>query len=53
MKDCTCYYFKDISNIKFLDLDNILLDETPHGNILVYDVAHRTVCYKTFTCDVW
>ena len=50
IKNHTCYCFEDIANIKVLDLDNILLDERALGNILVYDVAHRTVCCKAFMC---
>ena len=29
---CTCYYFSDIINIKYLDLDTILLDKKSYEN---------------------
>ena len=32
-KNCTCYYFNDIINLN-LDLDNILINEKSHENIL-------------------
>ena len=38
-----CYYFDSIIEIK--DFGNILLDEKPYENILIYDIL-----YKTFIC---
>ena len=42
IKNCTCYYFGGIININDLDLNNNLLDETSHENILLYDVTYTT-----------
>ena len=36
IKNHRCYYFDDIINIKYVDLNNILLDEKIHQNILMY-----------------
>ena len=43
IKNCTCYYFGGIININDLDLNNNLLDETSHENILLYDVTYTTL----------
>ena len=42
IKNCTCYYFGGITNINDLDLNNNLLDETSHENILLCDVTYTT-----------
>ena len=42
MNICTCYFFDDMININYLDLDNILLDEKSNGNILIYDTTNKT-----------
>ena len=34
VKNCTCYYFDDIIKLEDFDLDNILIDEKPHENIM-------------------
>ena len=31
----TCYYFDDILELEDFDLDNILIDEKSHENILI------------------
>ena len=36
VKDHTCYYFDDIIRIEDFDIKNILIDEKPFENILVY-----------------
>ena len=38
IKNCTCYYFEDIIKLEDLDLDNILIHEKSHKNILIYDI---------------
>ena len=43
IKNHTCYYFDDITNIEALDVDNILVDENSNENILIYDVLHKTL----------
>ena len=42
IKNHTCYYFDDITNIEALDVDNILVDEKSNENILIYDVLYKT-----------
>ena len=37
-----CYYFDDIIELEDLDIDNILIDEQSHENILIYDISNRT-----------
>ena len=39
IKNCKCYCF-DIIKIVDFDLGNILIDEKPHENILVYNVLY-------------
>ena len=34
-----CYYFNNIIKLKDFDIDNILIDEKPHENILFYDIS--------------
>ena len=38
-----CYYFNDIINLEDFDLDNILIDEKSHKNILIYDILYKTL----------
>ena len=33
-----CYYFDDSIKLEDFDLDNILIDEKSHENILIYDI---------------
>ena len=37
IKNCTCY-FDDIIKLEDLDIDNILIHEKSHKNILIYDM---------------
>ena len=37
-KKSTCYYFNGIIKLEDFDLDNILIDEKLHENILIYDI---------------
>ena len=41
IKNCKCYCF-DIIKIGDFDLGNILIDEKPHENILVYNVLYES-----------
>ena len=43
IKNCTCYYINDIIKLEDFDLDNILIDEKPHENILIYDISCKTL----------
>ena len=38
IKNRTCYCFDDIIKLEYFDLDNILIDEKLHENILIYDI---------------
>ena len=40
IKNRTCYYLDDI--IKF-DIDDNLIDEKSHENILIYDISYKTL----------
>ena len=39
IKNCTCYYFDDIIKLEDFGLDNILINEKSHENILIYDIS--------------
>ena len=49
IKNCTCYYFDEITKFKDFDLDKILIDEKSHENVLVYNIQNidwcKTVAY--------
>ena len=42
-KYCTCYYFDDIIKLEDFNLDNIIIDEKSHKNILIYDFSYKTL----------
>ena len=46
--NCTCYYIDDIIKLEDFDIDNILIDEKLHENILVYDISYKINWLKTF-----
>ena len=43
IKNHTCYYFDDIIKLEYFDIDNILIDEKSHKNILIYDISYKTL----------
>ena len=43
MKNRTCYYFDDLIKLKYFDLNNTLIDEKSHKNILIYDISYKTL----------
>ena len=43
IKNCTCYYFDEIIKLEDFDLDNILIVEKSHENILSYNISHKTL----------
>ena len=43
IKNLTCYYFDDIIKLEDFDLDNILIDEKSHENILIFDISYKTL----------
>ena len=42
IKNRTCYYFIDTIKLEDFDLDNILIDEKSHENILMYNISYKT-----------
>ena len=50
IKNYMCYYFDDKIKLEHFDLDNILIDERSHKNILIYDISYKTNWFKTFAC---
>ena len=43
IKNRTCYYFDDIIKLQDFDLDNFLIDEKSHEDILIYDISCKTL----------
>ena len=43
IKNCTRYYFYDITKLEGFDLDNFLIDEKSHENILIYNISYKTL----------
>ena len=43
IKNCKYYFFNDITNIKFFDLNNIKVDEKSYKNILIYCIGYVTI----------
>ena len=41
-KNRGCYYLYDIIKLEDFGLDNILIDEKSHENILIYDISYKT-----------
>ena len=41
VKGRTCYYLDDIIKLEDFDLDNILIDEESHENILIYNISYK------------
>ena len=37
-KYCRCYYFDDIIELQYFDLDNVLKDEKSHENTLIHEI---------------
>ena len=43
IKNHTCDYFADVIELEDFHIDNILIDEKSHGNILIYDISYKTL----------
>ena len=43
IKYCTYYYIDDIIKSEDFNLDNILINEKSHENILIYDISYKTL----------
>ena len=41
IKNRTCYYFDDITELEDFNLDNNLIDEKSHENITSYDISYK------------
>ena len=41
IKNRVRYYFDDMIKLEDFDLDNILIDEKSHENILIYDISYK------------
>ena len=35
------YYFDDVTRVKDINFNNILLDKKPHENIKIYDISYK------------
>ena len=42
INNCKCYCFDDIIKLEDFDIDDILIDEKSHENILIYEVWYKT-----------
>ena len=42
IKNHMCYHFNDIFKIADFDINNILIDEKPYRNILVYNISYKS-----------
>ena len=51
IKNRTCYYFDGIIKLEDFDLDNILIDEKSHKNILIYDISYKTFLFQNL-CEL-
>ena len=38
-----CYYFDHIIKLEVVGLDNVLIDEKSHENILIYDISFKAL----------
>ena len=38
-----CYYFDDTIKFQDFDLENILIDEKSHENVLVYNISYKNL----------
>ena len=41
INNCKCYCFDDIIKLEDFDIDDILIDEKSHENILIYEVWYK------------
>ena len=41
VKNRSCYYLNDIIKLEDFDLDNILIDEKSHKNVLIYNIPYK------------
>ena len=43
IQNLTCCYFDDIIKLVDFDIENVLKNEKPHENILIYDISYKTL----------
>ena len=48
IKNRTCCHFHEMIKLEDFDIDNILIDEKPHENILIYDISYETLIDPKF-----
>ena len=42
IKNRTCYYLDEIIKFEYFYFENILIDEKPNENVLVYNISYKT-----------
>ena len=50
IKNCTCCYFNNIIKFEDFDLDNILMNEKPYEDVLVYNISQKTLIGDKSLC---
>ena len=43
IKNRMCYYFDDIIKLESFDIEDILIDEKWHENMLIYDISYKVL----------
>ena len=43
IKNCTCYYFDEITKLEDFDFNNILTVKKSHEKTLIYDISYKTL----------
>ena len=43
IKNHTWYYFDAVIKLEDFDIDNIVIDEKSHENILIYDISYKNL----------
>ena len=49
IKNCTYYFFNDMTNIKNFDPNRIITDKKPHKNIIIYYSGYITFKNLSYT----
>ena len=53
IKNRTCYYVDDINKLENFDIDNILIDEKSHENILISGISYKLSLVQTLSVFDW
>ena len=51
IKNRTCYYVDDINKLENFDIDNNLIDEKSHENILISDISYKAFIGSNPFCN--